>query len=139
VQRDNITVQFVPGLSFLDQILAALPASIGPNGFAVHDATYLFHHRPPLHSSAYLFIAQIGGLGLWTAVEKSCVSEEMLRAFTDWLSTFYEKDHIAFLCDIMPAPEQSRTVKICLSRLCDYGAGLTFATTLCIPPTCCAW
>lgn len=129
----GLSAYVIPGISFLDTILASKPVAIGPSGVRVSEASAVVRTGIELDAKVPTFIAQLGALGVEETRITSTVELNQIAPLIEILLRYYPPEHLVTLCD----SDETGTVPIFLDLpLCTLPIaleGLTNATTLYLP------
>jgi uncharacterized protein YabN with tetrapyrrole methylase and pyrophosphatase domain len=130
----NISTCIVPGVSFVDMILARRSIAIGSTGVRVLTAARLVSDNIALDTRVPTFLAQIAALGLDEAPSPADIALDRIAPLIDRLLQFYPAGHLVTLCDSDEIGAGPVFVDLPLCTLPISIEGLSYATTLYVPP-----
>lgn len=123
-----------PAASFLDVILAFHRIPIGSTGLQLFDAASLVNGGIRMNDSLPAFVANIGAFNDDKAHGSSPVPFEHISTLVEYIRSFYSPSHMLFLFDSDHTGYKPVALQIPLCVLPLVSEGITYTTTLYIPP-----
>lgn len=124
----------VPGVSFIDWLVAKRPISIGRAGLRLVVAAELISQGMTLDAKVPTFIAQIAARAGRQPADTERSQIDDCAALTDHLLQYYPPTHVVTVCDLDASGCEPIFIDLPLLAWTLTAPGLTYATTLYVPP-----
>jgi uncharacterized protein YabN with tetrapyrrole methylase and pyrophosphatase domain len=130
----GLRTRVVPGVSFVDSVIARLPLVVGPAGFQVISADPLVEGTAAIDPSRPTLVAQIGSFRMPTADGERALAPALLEPLMDRLLGQYPADHRITFCDLDESGAEPLFLTVPLCAWSLAANGINYATTIYIPP-----
>jgi uncharacterized protein YabN with tetrapyrrole methylase and pyrophosphatase domain len=130
----GLRTHVVPGVSFVDSVIARLPVVVGPAGFQVISADPLVEGTASIDTSRPILVAQIGSFRMPTANGERVLAPALLAPLMERLLGQYPADHRVTFCDLDESGAEPLFLTIPLCAWSLAANGINYATTIYIPP-----
>ncbi|WFU40348.1 SAM-dependent methyltransferase [Bradyrhizobium sp. CB82] len=130
----GLRTRVVPGVSFVDSVIARLPLVVGPAGFQVISADPLVEGTASIDPSRPTLVAQIGSFRMPTANGERALAPALLAPLMDRLLGQYPADHRITFCDLDESGAEPLFLTVPLCAWSLAADGVNYATTMYIPP-----
>lgn len=129
----GLTVEVLPGISFIDRIIAHFRIPIIAPGVQVYEASAMIEEKLKIENRAPCFIAQVGAFQDEFAAGKTRNLPQKYYQLVNYLRLFYPPDHVTHLYDLTETSDSQCTLQIPLCMLPLASEGITYGTTLYLP------
>lgn len=130
----DLRVRVLPGVSFLDTLLADLGIDPGFDGLQVYEATDLLVRRRPLQNDVGCVIAQASVVGSPTEGQPADGAQRLAR-LQDYLLSYYPEDHDVVIVTSSTHPLLEPLLqKARLGSLAKSLAHTSYSGTIYLPP-----
>jgi uncharacterized protein YabN with tetrapyrrole methylase and pyrophosphatase domain len=130
----GLSAVVLPGVSFIDWLLAKRPLAIGRVGLRLLVADALVSESVSLDARVPTFIAQIVTFASHEPTDDMVLARRDFDALTDRLLRHYPPDHMVTICDLGESGDEPVFIDLPLCTWTLAVQGLTYATTLYVPP-----
>ncbi len=130
----GLRTHVVPGVSFVDSIIARLPLVVGPAGFQVISADPLVEGTASINPWRSTLVAQIGSFRIPTADGEQALAPALLAPLMERLLEQYPADHRITFCDLDESGAEPLFLTVPLCAWSLAADGVNYATTIYIPP-----
>jgi uncharacterized protein YabN with tetrapyrrole methylase and pyrophosphatase domain len=124
----------LPGVSFMDWLLAKRPTSIGRAGLRLVVADTLITDSTTVDTRVPTFIAQIVTFAGSKPADDLIRQTQTFNALIDYLLRYYPAEHMVTICDLDESGYEPVFIELPLCTCALAVQGVTYATTLYVPP-----
>lgn len=132
-KSSGLSVSVIPGISFVNFILASLQISIGTEGIAVYEATRLVRDKIAIDKRVHCLVAQVGTFNSEYVNRSETIECENLSLLVDYLRIFYPANHLVTLCHSDSINESITSIETPLCLIPLFAESTDYSTTLYIP------